>query len=76
MEAWKEMAVLENSSDSLGKLGPKKEEVIAEKDTAHDAEGEQEEEEDTIEAIRFEQQIFLRAALQLLLEKSQTEKGK
>lgn len=34
------------------------------------------EEEDTIEAIRMEQQIFLRAALQLLLEKSQIEKGK
>ena len=76
MEAWKEMAVLENSGDSLGKLGPQKEEDIAQKDTAHDVEGEQEEEEDPIEAIRVEQQIFLRAALQLLLEKSQTEKGK
>ena len=38
--------------------------------------GDQEQEEDPIEAIRMEQQIFLRAALQLLLEKSQMEKGK
>ena len=35
-------------------------------------EEEEEEEEDAIEGIRMEQQIFLRAALQLLLEKSQT----